>query len=262
MYTKETRNEIIKFYKECKRVNKTADHFKINRTTIRSILIESGIRTKGDKLLKTRCNETYFDKIDTEDKAYWLGYIVADGCNRTKYFSISSTDKNTLEKFKTSIEFTGKIYTYPPNGKTFNKKDLHVIVIPSIKICDRLRSLNVTERKSNITSIPNIEKILIPHFIRGVFDGDGCIHRRKNEDVFMFVLCGSNTLMMQIKEILKKDCKVDKLYSEIKTPNLTRIVAYTKKDCIKIKDYFYNNATIFLERKKKVFDIIKYKFTI
>ena len=73
-------------------------------------------------------NEHIFDTIDTEEKAYWLGFLEADGYNHESHrcvaIRLSYDDYHHLEKFKEFVQYTGPIYTFErltPVSKTLKK---------------------------------------------------------------------------------------------------------------------------------------------
>ena len=99
-------NQIVDLYKSNYSITKINKLLNINRDVISRHLKESGIiiRQKGEDLRKYPLNEHYFDNIDCEDKAYFLGLLFADGCNHrdNKYkitISLQEEDKEILSKF-------------------------------------------------------------------------------------------------------------------------------------------------------------------
>ena len=141
-----------------------------------------GYKIKSHKR-KYNFNENYFDNIDTDTKAYFLGFIMADGCiiktrptsklpNRL-VINISSKDRIILEELKKELQTTCDIIDYYPNGHTYANNQMSKLVINSQHLCTSLVKLNVTERKTGHEAIPKINEKYIPSFIRGFFDGDG-----------------------------------------------------------------------------------------
>ena len=130
-------------------------------------------RIIGSFMRKYNVNESIFETIDSENKAYWLGFIVADGnvCNRSLSFEISNTDREHLFKFR---DFMGSEHPIK-----YSRKDCSTISICSVKIRDDLAKYGVVPNKTLLTYTPEIDDILLPHFYRGVFDGDGWITARK-----------------------------------------------------------------------------------
>lgn len=123
-------------------------------------------------------NEKYFDSISTPEQAYWLGFITADGCvsddpNYTVLeIALQKRDADHLLKFADCIESTSPLQVSRDNMR---------IRAHSKHMVESLKHLGVTPRKSLIvkpwSGIPN----LMPAYWRGLFDGDGCISRRKED---------------------------------------------------------------------------------
>jgi hypothetical protein len=133
-------------------------------------------------------NHNYFSKIDTEFKAYILGFIYADGCliphstygNKLRAprlsLSIQIGDEDIIDKF--SVEVKGKpgIVRYTPAQKRANEQAQKIVNVSSEQIYKDLTSLGCYARKTIVgMKFPSLDPVLIPHFIRGFFDGDGCV---------------------------------------------------------------------------------------
>lgn len=125
-----------------------------------------------------------FNVIDTEEKAYWLGFIYADGGiyigNTTKlYFGVKQSDKDILIKFCKFIgisEDSVKTVNRTVSGKLHASETLEVCSLP---LCQSLVGKGVLPRKSLTLSPPSeglFRDDLVRHFIRGYFDGDGGIN--------------------------------------------------------------------------------------
>ncbi|MEG1870572.1 MAG: helix-turn-helix domain-containing protein [Peptostreptococcaceae bacterium] len=224
-------------------VSRLMDYYEIKRT----------INT-GNK--KHFFNEDYFNNIDDGNKAYWLGFIMADGCvykgtNDTLRLQINLKydDMSHLQKFQSSI---GSDYSI--QRKEVNNSVVAILKINSTKMCKDLIRHGVTERKSLTCTFPKISTSLYSHFIRGYFDGDGCIYMSINGRFRKeFSIVGNNNMISSISEILKVNkynLKGREYLAEIKTSNNDSI--------FRIHDYLYSDANIFLKRKKKCYDILIY----
>ena len=212
---------------------------------------------------KHEYNRDYFDKINTEEKAYWLGFIAADGCvsiNRNCLvlkMGLGKKDGNHLEKFKRSIGSTHKIYKYK-NGDFLN--------IYSKKITDDLAKYGIIPRKSlRFNNIPNIRKDIIRHFIRGYFDGDGCIthtYLRKNRakgKKYSIYLEGSLSFLEKIQKILMKKCDLNKT-KLINNGKFYTLIYGGNIQVPRILKYLYKDSKIYLDRKyKKSLQICQYQ---
>ena len=202
------------------------------------------------------CNDNIFDIINTEEKAYWLGFIFADG-----YINSSPLDKNKsndyafeltlgikdlkhLEKFKKFISFDKKISLSDNRCK---------IKISSKHLWKTLNSYGCTPRKSLTLRFPNENifknKDLIRHFIRGYFDGDGCITYQDNLHKYPeLILLGTKDFLTNISEYF--NISNSHIYNTNKKLNNTySLNIYKKSDIIRISNFLYNNSTIYLTRK-------------
>jgi hypothetical protein len=217
------------------------------------ILKKYGIVIKT-KILKYNFNENYFEKIDTEDKAYFLGFIVADGCihSNTNNIKIIQKEQDILYKFKNYIKFDGPIF-FSEN------RNISSIGVSSFKMKKDLENLGVVSNKTMIIKYPSIPMELENHFMRGVFDGDGCIsihHDKRDEsDRGQVNICsGSIDFISKYVDNLYKYANVKK--NNIRCPKGTYYVIDWGglTDVENIFRFLYKDATVFLERKKETFD--------
>ncbi len=137
----------------------------------------------GDWMLSI--DKNYFKNINTEEKAYFLGFLFADGsitynghrnknqnCYSLKWKSI---DKEILVLFKKAIKSGHKIREVNDQSGFPSNKKKYEIQVSCSELCRDLMKLGVVERKFNKIRIPlSLNSKLIKHFIRGYFDGDGC----------------------------------------------------------------------------------------
>lgn len=218
-------------------------------------------------------NHNYFQEIDTELKAYMLGFIYADGYIMSRRinekalgFFICEKDKYLLDKFQTEIAPHIKVGIVQ-NGK--NKAAQ--LRVASKKIYSDLCKWGVYEHKSTLNShnlkVPSIDPSLIRHFIRGFFDGDGGISRGpldKNTRTLEFYN-SSEELIKSIFSCLEsaglEGGSISYRLPVIKagfnsTMTIWRSVYCNNKQMDFFKDYFYKDSTIYLERKKYYFDSI------
>ena len=206
---------------------------------------------------KYNVNDSYFKKIDTEHKAYWLGFIYADGFINTTEdvigISLSKEDINHLEKFKNDVEFTGPIHNY--KGKGFIETDYVRIVIRSKQMKQNLISLGVYENKTDILKFPTLNQVpkeLIYHFIRGYIDGDGSItygHIQKNGNKnYSIKITGTLDIIQSIQHALNTNVKLEQRYPDRNTDNWSLTIGGNKQ-VERILDLLYGNANVFLDRK-------------
>lgn len=214
---------------------------------------------------KYNVNDNYFNKIDTEEKAYWLGFLMADGCihQRSGQDRISLVlaikDKNHLEKFKKSLSFEGPIIDYTKKSGLFIGLIHSHIKITSQQLANDLTKIGCTPRKSLILEFPKLNETLIHHFIRGYFDGDGSVfiskekHWRNNKisPVIHFRFSGTKTFLNAVD----KQINLSGRLVQAKNSKVYELSYKRNKKAKLFYNYLYKNATIFLKRKKEVFEI-------
>ena len=210
------------------------------------------------------CNINYFENIDTEEKAYWLGFLYADGCvsqdYKYLYVCLSSKDLKHLELFNKCIDSNYKI-KYRDNNRYIS------LVISKKKFVEHLIDKGCIPTKSLILKFPTedqVPKELIRHFIRGYFDGDGCIStilRKLKNKPNLIMDCEINFL--GTFDMLSGICENIPV-KNIKIFEFGKIFKFrvrNKKDIIEIMEYLYKDSNIYLERKheKYINNVINYK---
>lgn len=194
----------------------------------------------------------YFDNIDTEHKAYWVGYIFADGhISKSMHlmFGCQSADIDVLEKIKTDLSCTALIKT--------NKDNNPILNICSKHMCQTLLDMGFTHTKSYevdfkkiISHIPNH---LLHHFIRGMFDGDGSIRYYDYDYAKGYQYHFGYTGLKEVCEFVAKFLRLKtKIIRERDTNTYTLKTA--NAPMIKyIYNVLYKDATIYCERKYSIF---------
>ncbi|MTK11827.1 MAG: hypothetical protein F8N39_06990, partial [Clostridiaceae bacterium] len=158
------------------------------RSYLSKVLKANGIniRDNTSNSRKYTHNENFFEGINNELNAYWLGFIYADGfieskrknCGQKFGITLNSIDEEHLYKFKSHIAATNPIKHYLASGYNPNG-NFSKILITSQKTVEDLKRLGVKENKTLNLTFPDDKKVsncLIRHFIRGYFDGDGTIY--------------------------------------------------------------------------------------
>lgn len=204
-------------------------------------------------------NMDYFKKIDTINKAYFLGFILADGCNtrRGLKITIQEDDADVLELFKKDINFTGFIkYGIKKEG---NRKNQANFYIGSMQLSRDLEIIGIPPKKTLVAKFPDIPEEFYSHLIRGIFDGDGYVGIDKRSNNLRFSITGTLTLLEKITEILRKECNLGILkYNNQKDRNpIIKSFEYSgNNNCRKIYDYLYKDAEVFMKRKKEKFEMV------
>ena len=199
-------------------------------------------------------NDDYFEKIDTEDKAYFLGLLFADGNVYLKrhrvQITLSNEDAYILNKFAECINYSGKLYS---DRGLYSK-----LILPSKKMCNDLISLGCTANKSLTLKFPDkVPSELLHHFIRGYFDGDGHISKDKKlvNPYYHINITSTEEFIITLKDVfVKNNIDVGKSYKRYKNKEVSAHTVYVKnKSAKEFVDYIYRDATIFLNRKYNIY---------
>ena len=209
-------------------------------------------------------NEDFFKVIDTEQKAYWLGFIYADGYiteykrgERVKSMSLGiglkAIDEKHLQKFLNDIEYVnGKITHRIVKGANNVSHEAVRTIVNNTQMCRDLIELGVTPRKSHTLTFPSRDIVpdhLLQHFIRGYVDGDGYIGYVTNSPRLRFGVIGTRWFLeglMERNPMFEATIKIDKR-STITTSNNSIDLTHTKAEAI--AKYLYTNANVYLDRK-------------
>lgn len=206
-------------------------------------------------------NHDFFKKW-SEEMAYILGFITADGCiaknkySYKLYFSIHEKDKDLLEKIRKILAPKNK-YSY------YKKEKMYHFSFTSTEMYNDLMKLGITPRKTFSVKPPQVPKEFIRDYLRGYIDGDGCINifKRKDSKKEMPALriIGNMEISKYIRSTFNKvansKLNIYKTYS--KYGNEMDNLLYTCKNAVKILDFLYENSTIYLDRKYKKYRYIK-----
>ena len=237
--------------------------YNLSNSKIYKLFKEYGLQIKDNrtKSLKYTCNEHYFDVIDTEDKAYWLGFIFADGyiTSDMKCFgmSLQYDDTYILQALKDDLQATYPIHTYNVSSG-YNLTSVYSrLRISNPYIVDVLCYHGVVPHKSNILKPPsNLQSNLIRHFIRGYFDGNGCITiSTKGKYASIEIISTPDMLDYIMQNLLEADC-IDRLYpySKRKQHHIVMRTKFGKRQSIENTfHYFYDNCNHKLLRKYNKF---------
>jgi intein-encoded DNA endonuclease-like protein len=206
-------------------------------------------------------NEKYFEQIDSEEKAYFLGLICADGniTNNSEIhryqisLKLHIKDLHILNSFIKSID--GEMCVW------FHKhQEIGEVKISGKKIINDIGKLGVIPNKSLVIKYPIIEEKFERHFLRGYFDGDGCIRistdkRDNSKRGDLRIVSGSMEILNMINQRFRFlfGTSLNKVYGS-KNKNYGFIGWAGMSDIEKIYYGFYEGSNFFLTRKKLIFD--------
>ena len=188
-----------------------------------------------------------FEIIDTEEKAYWLGFLYADGSvgstdNRIE-LGLAEKDLNHIEKFKEFIGVPNKI-SYRPQTKSYR------YIFKSIPCKEDLIKQGCVPKKSLILKFPTEQQVpnyLIKHFIRGYFDGDGWFSNTSS--CFQVGIIGTEDFIKGFLNIIEIQNKNNKIFTVHREDGAKRYVFSGLNDVTNFLNWIYKDATIYLDRK-------------
>ncbi len=231
--------------------------FGCSNKPIAKVLERHNIPRTGVGNRKYKLNEHYFDEIDTPNKAYILGFLYADGCNSmgkgTIHISLQEEDKQILEDMRNEIG-SEKELDYIDNSNKHNfgytYKNMWRLNMFSIHMCKTLEKIGMMPNKSLKITFPNIDESLYSHFIRGVFDGDGCIHNSNGKTRHLCSIVGTYDLCNFLKDYFEKMGITSHVREASNHNGITAVFEIWKKDSVmKFLDFIYFDAEMYLERK-------------
>ncbi len=237
---------------ESKTHKQIAEIYGVSSSYIGRLLRKNNINTKRSRLNESKLNFNinYFDEIDTEEKAYWLGFISSDGCLKSNKVRLVSKDEEVIVKFKNAIESEHKIVRSITIDKRSGKKhELFIISITNNIFTKKLERF-INNDKSNNFNLPKMDKTLYPFFLAGMFDGDGSFSiYGTNKNKIKASLISTRECLEQIIDLLEIEINLKKRPKILKHYTTYRFYLYKYSklflDYIYNKDYDY----LFLTRK-------------
>lgn len=217
------------------------------------------------KRRKYTVDDNYFNVIDTEEKAYWLGFLYADGyivSGSDKIgISLGIADKGHLLKFKQAISSTYPINDYKVKSGYKPGALYSRILITSKQIKNDLINLGVVKNKTLILKFPTtIPNYLIRHFIRGYFDGDGSLTYGSKQicgnSNYSIKFVGTKEMIEGIKRYFNLSIKEEQRYPDKNLNNYSLTIGGNIQ-VTKILDHLYENSKVFLDRKYKRYTELK-----
>jgi len=248
------------------------------RYQIRLLKILKQIQKKKIHYEKPCLANKHFFKSWGPGMAYVLGYFAADGCmyinHRGSHFiEFTSTDKELIEKVKILISSEHKIGSHKHENS--NLLCSYRLQVGSKEMFNDLSELGFTPAKSKTVRLSKIPNEYFSHFVRGFFDGDGCVYfgncykndRQRREFVLSTRFSsGSREFLQELWHYLKiyADIKGGSLVAKEKDDKINYDLQFSKNDSIQLFHFMYKGVTEikFLERKyykfQEAFKIINY----
>lgn len=259
--------ELHKEYLNGKEIRELSIEYGIHVQTLYSGFKRNNLPTILDRKGSKKIDHFFFSKIDTEQKAYFLGLWYADGYTYVSPhgknmigIKLHYVDINILEKFRNLVS---------PDSNITIENNTRILRISSNQLYTDLHNLGCTKKKTREFSPPNIKEEYYRHFIRGYLDGDGTIAKRSSRpNQLQINICSINKDTLDwMKEILINKDVNTVIYKEnrkgkiLKTPNgysnicenIYRLCFTTHEGRIKLYNYLYDDANLYFNRKFAIY---------
>lgn len=262
--------KIVEMYQQGMSAPEIAEQFNVAHTLILRYLEKSGINRRSAEECHRiySISEDFFDVIDTQEKAYFLGFLYADGGNNKDAnfvrIDLARKDKDILEKLASLIYLEEPLQHIKNQDREKEYKGQKVIYytsyfnINSKHICHKLEELGCGQAKSLIITFPKwlIDPKLQRHFIRGYYDGDGGV------SLTDIKTRSSTTKMISTIEFCKAMAKIIETqteihfgepYNDVDSKNVYSIRLAGNQQIANFLNWLYKDATIYLDRKYSLY---------
>lgn len=248
--TKEQREEVVNAYAAGVSSVKIGTDFGLSTVAVLGLVRRRGIpiKSRREAARTHSLNREFFSEINTEGKAYWLGFLLADGCvdDRQLTLRLAEKDRGHIENFRSAIGASHKITTVamfdpPRNGVQFSVKCPETLAY--------LAALGIVRNKSFTAVPPELPSEMLPHFWRGVFDGDGCISIPSHSVAqnYRIRLYGSEETCLAFSQWVGSTCGLSIVVKPHKSIFVAGVCGLPSSTLI--SNTLYKDSTVFLPRK-------------
>jgi len=258
-WTKKDIEDIISLYEnEGLTIENIRASYKTRTQTIFDILRDNGVDTSKNerKSVNRLLKHDFFEVIDTEEKAYFLGMLLADGCVRkqgseTPTITLELIDLDVIEEFKKALNADSKI-SISDRQRHVNEKPTYSISIRSSKMAEDLGKFGVIPNKTYQTTgmCVGIPSYLKRHYLRGLFDGDGSLYT-SNGRWFIALTSNYTSFLEGTQDWLQELIPELKRVKTYDGKSVARIT-YSGKTAKKVCMLLYKDTTVSMQRKSKL----------
>jgi len=265
MNTKEWTQDELNYMKENYLIKTNQEIADILRRTRKAIEMKA-IRLGLKKPEKRHYDKTVFENIDSEHKAYWLGFIAADGTinfdeishNYEISLELKSTDDNHIKKFIKFLKTDADVQYRTRYSKSIDcTTNTAFVRIYSKKIVEDLMDKNIKPKKTFNIKHPKIEDVFFIWFLRGFFDGDGSIYFYNKRQCYQGnITCANKDFLDEIRSKLFNNYLINSYVTKYINKNKTSMYQLHikgKKNAINFFKLLYENSNIHLDRKYELY---------
>lgn len=262
-FTKQQLLDIRESYINGESSVKIGKRYGVSHKSILKELHNMGIKVDQKRFVrKYKIDESFFDEIDTPNKAYIMGLLHSDGSNNidksTISISLQEEDKNILEQIRSEIKSEKPLEFLDYSNKHdfgYTYKNQYRLIMFSKHMCKELNDKGITPNKSLTIGFPHwLDGKLISHYIRGVYDGDGSIYRAYRNDnnlPITVTITATESFCKNLKDICKEELDISAgIYDASCHNGVTKVFTLSGRNIAKeFLDWIYQDANLFLQRK-------------
>lgn len=229
------------------------------------------IRTKANELKITHprlyeVNHNYFEIINSQKKAYWLGWLITDGYIRSDsrriVLKLAAKDIDVLEDLKHDLQADYPINYERPRktiykGIRVNGTGAYYLAMTSEKMKNDLAKYGVIPNKTYICKFPhNLKEEYYPGFVAGAISGDGSISIYKKKNALAGNIVGTKELIESMKKILVTNTRYNnakKILKRTDSKNLYSL-CFSTGQVILLYWWFKENGISLMPRKNKIIE--------
>lgn len=207
---------------------------------------------------KYQVREDYFSEIQDEERAYFLGLFFADGCNVTGSneirLQLQAQDRELLERMQAELQPGRPLLTSKRDDKEYV-----LLAACHVQLSADLARHGATPRKSATLKFPHhLTTEILRHFVRGHFDGDGCLYFRYQSDkryphnTYLegrITIVGPPTFCQPLAQYLQTQLDFTPNFYPRYASGIGELVITGNRRVRQFLTWLYDDATIFLARK-------------
>ena len=267
-----TKEVLEQSYAELGSLKAVARKFDVDASSVKKYMTLHGLSFKAQ--VRHGCDHDFFTR-ENEETFYVAGFMAADGCVKKRksssdslryevQVSLAKSDEEYLKMIKDLLKAETPIHNFliknSKRNAAWNDSWCSQFTITSEKMVNDLTKFNVVPAKSLIYRFPLwlVNHPLVHHFMRGYNDGDGSffigpLKNGRTVEQVHFALRGTVEFLTIYRSILEERCGLDIREKSVRENSGIGTLEYGGNGVIsKITDYLYQDATIYLPRKRDI----------
>ena len=252
------KEKILELYDKGLNISQIAEETGCARANISCRLKRLGItiqrdysKTRRSRTNRLKVDEDYFENIDTEGKAYFLGIMYSDGSVSKNQFYLKMKDEDVLQSFKLELK------TEAPIRRIESYQDAYILEVSCKKLCMHLNNHGCVPNKTRVIQVPKLREDLYRHFIRGFFDGDGCL--QLNDKLYhcrFDLVCAAKQFLEQLRPMITEHAKTNGYLGKEKNYDIWHL-NYSGHQVVQILDWLYKDSHFYMKRKYNKYLLLK-----